>query len=62
MQVARHDNDHTLDRRPPGDVFRVGEEEVVVGAFPHAAKVVMSKHVEDVALHTMGSLLKWFGE
>ena len=57
LQVAGQDDDEALSCRPPGDVVEVGQEEVVILPFPHAGKIVMTPHVEDLILEPLYTLL-----
>lgn len=60
LQVAGRNDEEAERRRPPGDVLRVGQQEEVVGALPHAAEAVVAEHVEDVPLHSVAHILqKW---
>lgn len=57
LQVAGGDDEEAEDRRPPGDVLGVGQQQEVVGTLPHAAESVVTKHVEDGARHSVTRIL-----
>lgn len=58
LQVPGGDDEEAEGCRPPGDVLRVGQQQVVVGALPHAAEAVVAEHVEDVVLHFVSRILQ----
>lgn len=58
LQVARGDDEEAEGRRPPADVLRVGQQQEVVSALPHAAEAVVAEHVEDVNFHSVGGALQ----
>lgn len=58
LQAAGSDNEEAEGYRPPADVLRVGHQQEVVGTPPHAAKAVVTEHVEDVNLHSVTGALQ----
>lgn len=58
LQVPGGDDEEAEGRRPPADVLRVGLQQEVVGALPHAAEAVVAEHVEGVFLHFVSRSLQ----
>lgn len=58
LQVAWSDNEEAESHRPPADVLRVGHQQEVVSTPPHAAKAVVTEHVEDVYFHSVTGALQ----
>lgn len=58
LQVPGGDDEEAESHRPPADVLRVGLQQEVVSALPHAAEVVVAEHVEDVVLHFVTRILQ----
>lgn len=58
LEVSRGHDEQTEDCGHPGDVLRVGQQQVVVSALPHPTVGVVSEHVENVGLHFVGGLLQ----
>lgn len=58
LQVAWSNNEKAEGHRPPADVLRVGHQQEVVSTPPHAAKAVITEHVEDVNFHSLTGALQ----
>lgn len=58
LQVAWSDNEEAEGQWPPADVLRVGHQQEVVGTPPHAAKAIVTEHVEDVNFHSVTGALQ----